>query len=141
MQPLISSSPQETESIAKRFAKKLSKGSVVSLVGELGSGKTTFVKGMAMGLGTKNPTLVTSPTFILIVEYEGVTPLYHFDLYRIHHEQELEGLGLDEYFEGEGVSVVEWGNRFPHWLPPSALTVMLEAVDETTRKIVLPFAL
>jgi tRNA threonylcarbamoyladenosine biosynthesis protein TsaE len=130
----ISNSPAETEKFGREFAKRLSAGSVLALKGELGSGKTQFVKGIAAGLGST--TSVTSPTFTIVHEYsDGRWPVYHFDFFRIEDRQSAERLGLDDYFFGDGVSVVEWADRFPDLIPESAQWIAFEMKSENQRAI------
>ena len=100
------SNQKELEKIAERLGKLVNKGDVICMVGDLGVGKTTFVKAFAVGLGVDD--YVTSPTFTLINEYEGRIPLYHFDVYRISDTNEMEDLGYEEYFYGDGVCAIEW---------------------------------
>ena len=102
-----SSSPEETASFARRLAAELPGGSVVALVGPLGSGKTVFVRGLARGMGLPS-RVVTSPTFTLINGYDGDRPLTHVDLYRLERSEEIADLGLEEYFDGPGIVAVEW---------------------------------
>ncbi len=99
-------STEETLALGKTFSSELAPGSIVCLFGKLGSGKTTFIRGVCEGLGAKD--LVTSPTFTLINEYKNSPPIYHFDFYRIQSESELYELGLDEYLYGNGISLIEW---------------------------------
>ncbi|MBE0447733.1 MAG: tRNA (adenosine(37)-N6)-threonylcarbamoyltransferase complex ATPase subunit type 1 TsaE [Actinobacteria bacterium] len=136
---VITHSPEETWELAKRLAPKLSKGDLIDLSGDLGAGKTVFAKGLAEGLGIDGP--VTSPTFTIIKEYEGRLPLYHFDVYRLTSPDELEELGADEYFYGEGVSVIEWGNRVEELLPDERLTIkILRLVDDSFRRVeIIPY--
>ena len=136
---IISHSPEETWELARKLAPILSKGDVISLSGDLGAGKTVFTKGLAEGLEVAEP--VTSPTFTIIKEYGGRLPLYHFDVYRLASPDELEELGAEEYFYGDGVSVVEWGDKVEELLPDVYLAVrMLRLVDETFRRIeILPY--
>lgn len=101
-------SPDETQALAARLARLLRPGDAVVLSGDLGAGKTTFVKGLALGLGM-DPAEVVSPTFTLINEYPGQIPLFHFDLYRLADGRELAELGFDEYLEREGICAIEWG--------------------------------
>ena len=109
-------------------------GEVLALTGDLGSGKTQFVKGLTDGLGAK--TAATSPTFTLIHEYSGGRlPIYHFDFFRIEDRQEAERLGLDEYFFGDGVSVIEWADRFPELIPENSRWISFETKSETQRAI------
>jgi tRNA threonylcarbamoyladenosine biosynthesis protein TsaE len=112
----------------------LSEGDVISLSGDLGAGKTVFTKGLAEGLSISEP--VTSPTFTIIKEYSGRLPLYHFDVYRLSDPNELDALGVDEYFYGDGVSVVEWGDKVEELMPDIHVDVrMLRLVDESFRRI------
>ena len=134
MATLISNSPDETEVFGCRFAEKIKPGDVLALTGELGSGKTQFVKGLVAGLGSTAE--VTSPTFTLIHEYtDGPIPIYHFDFFRLEDRQSAERLGLDDYFFGDGVSVIEWADRFPDLIPENARWVAFETKSETQRAI------
>jgi tRNA threonylcarbamoyladenosine biosynthesis protein TsaE len=130
---------EETEAAAAELARDLAPGDVVALVGDLGAGKTAFARGLARALGVRGP--VHSPTFTLIHEYRGKWPVYHIDLYRIAGEAEAETLGLEEYFEGDGVTVIEWADRAEALLPPRAIRVELSAgaaPDERRVRIVRP---
>jgi len=128
----ISNSETATEEFGQRFATNSKAGDVLALKGNLGSGKTHFVKGFAAGSGTD--AAVTSPTFTLIHEYfGGRLPIYHFDFFRIEDRQSLERLGLDDYFFGDGVSVVEWADRFPDLIPPQARWISFEMKSENQR--------
>lgn len=119
---------QETKGIAASLAKLLNAGDVVLLEGNLGAGKTTFTKGLAEGLGIKR--VIKSPTYTLIREYdEGRVPLYHMDVYRLEETGGTD-LGLEEYFEGEGVSVIEWATFIPEDIPEQHLEVQLKPVGE-----------
>ncbi|WP_147536247.1 tRNA (adenosine(37)-N6)-threonylcarbamoyltransferase complex ATPase subunit type 1 TsaE [Bacillus marasmi] len=129
----ISKEPQHTLEFAKRLAEKLQPGDVIALEGDLGAGKTTFTKGLAVGLGVSRT--VNSPTFTIIKEYQGRLPLYHMDVYRV--EDSFEDLGFDEYFEGNGVTVVEWAHLIKEQLPEELLTIYLYHEEEQSRKIVL----
>jgi tRNA threonylcarbamoyladenosine biosynthesis protein TsaE len=134
MATFISNSAAETESFGRQFAGTVKPGDVLALTGDLGSGKTQFVKGLAEVLGAK--TNATSPTFTLIHEYSGGRlSVYHFDFFRIEDKQSAERLGLDEYFFGDGVSVVEWADRFPELIPGSAHWISFETKSETQRAI------
>jgi tRNA threonylcarbamoyladenosine biosynthesis protein TsaE len=129
-------SPAETESAGRSFARDLPPGAVVALVGPLGAGKTQFVKGLAAEIGASVP--VTSPTFTLIHEYNGGrVPIYHFDFFRIEDRQAAERLGLDEYFFGDGISIVEWADKFPELIPPGARWISLEPKSESDRLITI----
>ena len=124
---------EETTQFAEKLAALLSPGDVIALEGDLGAGKTTFTKGLAKGLEIKKT--VNSPTFTIIKEYHGRLPLYHMDVYRV--ENGFEDLGFDEYFEGDGVTVVEWAHLIEEQLPTERLTVYLYHEDNDHRKIVL----
>jgi tRNA threonylcarbamoyladenosine biosynthesis protein TsaE len=130
-----SHSAAETEAFGRDLAKDMKGGSVIALKGGLGSGKTQFVKGIVAGLGGKAE--VTSPTFTLVHEYAGGrVPVYHFDFFRIDDRQSLERLGLDEYFFGDGVSVIEWADKFPELIPNEAQWISFETKSETERVII-----
>lgn len=131
----ITSSPEETFREASRFSISLSAGDVVALSGELGSGKTLFTQGIAAGLGVKD--IVNSPTFKLIGEYNSIPPLYHFDFFRLKSAFEAVDLGIEHYFHGEGISVVEWADLFPHLIPSYAIKVSIEREGEGKRKITI----
>ncbi len=126
---------EDTLALAAKFAKVLRRGDTVCLFGDLGSGKTAFVKGMAKGLKIA-PEHVHSPTFTLMNIYEGKIPLYHFDLYRIG-AADLGGLGYEEFFYGEGITAVEWSERLEDLLPRDHWHVTLEHAGEDKRKITI----
>lgn len=129
-----SSDPAETESYAAKLAERLAPGAVLALYGDLGAGKTCFIRGLAHGLGCSRT--VHSPTFTLINEYPGRLPLYHMDLYRIRDADEALDLGLDDYLFGNGVCAIEWAERIEPLLPPATLRVRLAAgVGENERSI------
>lgn len=130
---VLTHSAEETSAIAFKLGELVPTRSVITLEGDLGAGKTTFTKGLAKGLGvTKN---VNSPTFTIIKEYKGRLPLYHMDVYRI--EDEFEDLGFHEYFEGEGVTVVEWAHLIQDQLPKELLSIQIFYIGDDERKIVL----
>lgn len=132
----VSSSADETIRFAKNFARRLKPGAVIALIGPLGSGKTTFIKGVAAGLGLKNVDDVKSPTFVLMHIYPTRTPLYHFDLYRLENEKEIETLDLDEYLgNSKAVSCVEWAEKAPGFIPQEAFRVRLAIEGENQRRI------
>jgi tRNA threonylcarbamoyladenosine biosynthesis protein TsaE len=117
----------ELRALAAALGRVVGPGDVIGLIGELGAGKTTFVQGLAAGLGVGG---VTSPTFTLIHIHEGGRlVLYHADLYRLEHEAELEDVGLDDIYRQDGVCAVEWWDRFPAEQPDEHLEVHIEAVD------------
>ncbi len=134
MATLISNSPAETEAIGRQVAENIGIGSVLALKGDLGSGKTLFVKGVVAGLGSSAD--VTSPTFTILHEYRGGRlPVYHFDLFRVENPQALSRLGFDDYFFGDGISVIEWADRFPEFVPEQARWIFFEIKSETQRAI------
>jgi tRNA threonylcarbamoyladenosine biosynthesis protein TsaE len=120
---------------AGQLAGLLAPGDVVGLCGDLGAGKTFLAGAIAHGLGVPNEIPITSPTFTLIKEYSGRLPIYHMDLYRLGHPSELYDLGLWEYYEGEGVCLVEWCDRFDDLWPEQALIVTIDLGDGESRKI------
>jgi tRNA threonylcarbamoyladenosine biosynthesis protein TsaE len=132
---MISKSIAETIKLGAKLAKKLKKGSVVALIGDLGSGKTVFTKGIAEGLGVKNARYVNSPTFVIIKEYKGKMPLYHFDLYRLDHYSSFDAMNYEEYFYDNGITVIEWADKIYKLLPPKHWEVTLAVLGETDRKI------
>lgn len=134
MATFISNSASETAAIGRQFAKQLNAGSILALKGELGSGKTQFTKGLVAGLESSVP--VTSPTFTIIHEYPGGhLPVYHFDFFRLENRESVAQLGLDEYFFGDGISVIEWADRFPELIPNQARWILFEIKSESTRMI------
>jgi tRNA threonylcarbamoyladenosine biosynthesis protein TsaE len=132
---LSSKSPEQTLYWGKRLGELLERGDVVSLTGDLGAGKTTLTQGISDGLGVGEDCYVTSPTFTIINEYMGRVPVYHLDFYRIDLLSEVENLGLEEYFQGNGVALVEWAEKIKTFLPENYLMVFLEYVDDSVRKI------
>lgn len=118
---------------AMRLAKLLKPNDVLALEGDLGAGKTTFTKGLAQGLEVKKT--VNSPTFTIIKEYNGIMPLYHMDVYRL--EDSYEDLGFDEYFEGGGVTVVEWAHIIEEQLPEELLNIRIKHGENDTRTIIV----
>ena len=123
-----SASEQETEAIGRELAQRLAPGAVVAFTGDLGAGKTAFVRGMAQGLGISQR--VTSPTFTIVNEYEGRTPLFHFDMYRLGSSDELFDIGWDDYLARGGVCAVEWSERVSDALPEDTIFVDIARTDE-----------
>jgi len=128
-------SSAETIRIGKSIGSRLLPGDVVALVGELGAGKTQFIKGMAMGVGVGKPTYISSPSFTLINEYPGRIPFYHIDLFRLGWEKDAEELGLDDYFQGEGVTAIEWADKIPSLLPKEMLLIHIAYTGKNTRSL------
>jgi tRNA threonylcarbamoyladenosine biosynthesis protein TsaE len=130
---LITHSPEQTQELGKRLGKIALAGDVVLLVGKLGAGKTCLTQGIAWGLGIKE--YAASPSFVLVRELYGRLPLYHIDFYRLENPEEIAELGLDEYFYGKGVSVVEWAEKALELLPPENLLTEMEYVAENERRL------
>lgn len=130
---ISTTSEEETAAAGEQLASRLGAGDVVLLYGELGAGKTAFVRGLARGLGASESE-VSSPTFTLIQEYTGRVPLYHVDLYRLE-PKEVEELGLEELVSGDGIVAIEWAERW-HGRPDDAIEVRLEHAGEDERRIV-----
>lgn len=131
----ISHSDAQTQRFGARLGPFLQSGDVLALVGDLGSGKTRWVKGVCQGLGVIDP--VISPTFTLVNEYQGRLPIYHIDLYRISAAVETLTFGLEEYLYGSGICLIEWADRITALLPSDYLTVELYYLEETKRRLVL----
>ncbi len=130
---LQSKSEAETKDIGRKLGERLKRGDVVCLYGELGSGKTTMVKGIASAMGI-NERDITSASFTIIVEYDTNMPFYHIDLYRVAPE-ELSGLGLEEYFGTGGISVIEWAEKAEGEIPEKSIRVSLNYTGENSREI------
>ncbi len=134
MATIISHSPAETFSMGEKLASSLRAGDVLALDGDLGAGKTQFIKGIAAGLG--HTGAVTSPTFTLVHEYTGGRlPLYHFDFYRLDSDDDALRIGLDDYLAGGGIVAIEWAGKFPRLLPKGARRFQLRAGDGDVREI------
>jgi tRNA threonylcarbamoyladenosine biosynthesis protein TsaE len=130
-----SKSASQTTRLGKSIGTRLRSGDVVALVGELGAGKTQFIKGLASGAGVGKPTYVSSPCFTLINEYPGRVPFYHIDLFRLESEKEVVGLGLEDYFQGEGITAIEWADKIPSFLPTEMLSIHIMYTGKNTRSI------
>lgn len=140
--PVVTSrAPADTRALGIAVAALLAPQAVVALNGPLGSGKTCFVQGLAAGLGVPDAVIVNSPTYALLNIYSGRVPLYHFDWYRLDGAAALTSLDLEEYFEGEGITVVEWAEKFPAALPARTLPISFNLGRGQIRRILLPRAL
>lgn len=138
MEKYISNSEAETREIGREFAKRLKKGAIAALVGDLGCGKTAFVKGVVSHFGDDYD--VTSPTFTIVNEYDGSMPVYHFDVYRLENPSPEQCDWMDDYFFGDGVCLVEWADNIKSVLPRETIRVEFSKVDdegENVRKIVI----
>ncbi len=125
----------ETDRFGKKLGSFLKPGDTIALIGDLGTGKTTLTKSIALGMGIEDR--VTSATFTLINVYEGKIPMYHFDVYRLDNISEMDYMGFDEYFYGDGVSVVEWADKIVDFLPEEYLEIIFERISEDSRIITI----
>jgi tRNA threonylcarbamoyladenosine biosynthesis protein TsaE len=128
---------EATTRFGRRLSAQLFPGAVVALVGQLGAGKTHLTRAVAEGLEVQNPAAVNSPTFVLIHEYPARLPIYHFDAYRLTGPREFAELGVEEYFRGEGVCLVEWADKVAATLPAEHLRIEIEIVDADRRRFTL----
>jgi len=129
----ITNSERETEELGAKLARELPDGSVVAFYGELGSGKTAFVRGMARGMGID--ALVNSPTFTIVNEYVGARSLFHFDMYRLGGADELYDIGWEDYLARNGVCAVEWSENVEDAFEGDEVVVTFRKIDENTREI------
>ncbi|HQD49894.1 MAG TPA: tRNA (adenosine(37)-N6)-threonylcarbamoyltransferase complex ATPase subunit type 1 TsaE [Defluviitaleaceae bacterium] len=132
-------SEEETKELAYKIACQAKKGDTYCLIGDLGAGKTAFAKGLAKGLDIEEE-IISSPTFTLVNEYQGRLPLYHFDVYRITDIDEMEEIGYEEYFYGDGVCLIEWANLIEELIPREAMWIkIIKDLDkgENYRKIII----
>ncbi|RYL88485.1 tRNA (adenosine(37)-N6)-threonylcarbamoyltransferase complex ATPase subunit type 1 TsaE [Sporolactobacillus sp. THM19-2] len=133
MKQWIVHSREETMNFAEKMAEHLTANDVLTLSGELGTGKTVFTKGLARGLGIKE--MVSSPTFTVVKEYRsGRLPLFHMDVYRISDDEDI---GLEDYYDQGGVTVIEWAENIPSWLPGDYLSVAIARTGQTERSLML----
>lgn len=131
----ISSNEEDTNRFAKDIAKNIKNGVVISLVGEMGSGKTTFTQGLASGLNVKD--YVTSPTFSLVNIYNGDRELNHIDLYRIENDLEVETIDIDSYYYPKGITVVEWAERAKDYLPREYIEIFINKIGNEKREFII----
>jgi tRNA threonylcarbamoyladenosine biosynthesis protein TsaE len=134
---MLTNSVTETMLIGERLARTLKPGDMIALSGDLGSGKTTFTKGIGKGLGVKNSKRINSPTFVLIKEYNGKIPLYHLDLYRLDDLKEIENLAIEEYIYGSGVTVIEWAEKMKNLLPRKYISVRFKVKGDSKREVLV----
>jgi len=130
-------SEEETIAAGEEIARLLPPQAVVLLIGNLGAGKTMLAKGIVKGLGAACPDEVSSPTFTLIHEYGAGGRVYHIDLYRLDRARDVAALGLEELFDRQAVTLIEWGERFPELLPAERIEIHLEPCGETRRRITI----
>jgi tRNA threonylcarbamoyladenosine biosynthesis protein TsaE len=131
----ISKKPEETIYIGTKLGNLLLDGDLIAINGDLGAGKTCLIKGIALGL--KSMENISSPSFSIINEYTGRSPIFHFDLYRLNKQEEIEELGYEEYFFDEGVTLIEWAHKIKHYLPEKLLLIdiIMDYNNILTRKI------
>lgn len=134
---IITKSEEETLEWAGDLGRQAGRGDVFALYGDLGSGKTIIAKGIARGMGISDD--ITSPTFLLVEIYENTVPLYHFDLYRIENTGEFGQLNFEEYWEGDGVSVIEWAEKAEGLMPSDIIRIRIEYSGENERRIVIEY--
>ena len=132
----VADSVEKTNSLGKKLGSFMLAGDLIALSGELGAGKTTFVKALARGLGIPEDD-VSSPSYTLLNEYTGRIPMYHFDLYRLEGADDVDDLGFDEYMEGDGLAVVEWADVAPQILPSEYLEIKIMISGEESRDLEL----
>lgn len=135
MERKISLSEDETYKIAKEFAASISSGDIVCLKGDLGAGKTHFVRGFVEAMEIHRDE-VSSPTFTIINEYDGTIPVYHFDCYRLKHYSEALEIGAEEYFYDDGVCIIEWPERILELLPEGCIFISMEVTGKKERTII-----
>ena len=130
---IITKSPEETKNLGKKVGKLAKLGDLLAFYGELGAGKTCFIQGISRGLKVKD--YVTSPTFTIINEYQGKIPIFHFDLFRLNNAEEILELSYQEYFYGEGLTVIEWAEKIEQFLPKEHLKIDIKFKDRYQRTI------
>lgn len=116
-------SPDETQALGEKLGKTLKRGDVIALIGDLGTGKTCLTQGIARGVGIASNEIVSSPSYILINEYNGTIPIYHIDLYRLENSEDIAELGLSEYVESDGICIIEWAERMAEALPDTSIKI------------------
>jgi tRNA threonylcarbamoyladenosine biosynthesis protein TsaE len=132
---LTTASPEDTQQLGEKLGRLACPGDILLLSGELGSGKTCLTQGIAWGLGIEG--YATSPSFVVMNQYQGRLPLYHIDLYRLDNVAEVMDLGLDDYLYGDGVCVVEWADRAPQAFPAEHLLIKISSLSDTSRRFEL----
>lgn len=126
-------SPTETQTLGEQLGKTLKSGDVIALIGDLGTGKTCLTQGIARGIGIAPDEVVSSPSYILINEYNGTIPIYHIDLYRLETAAEIAELGLTEYMDSDGICIIEWAERMEYALPKNHMRIDIRWEDENVR--------
>lgn len=131
----LTSGAEQTQALGVVLGRCAQAGDFIACRGTLGAGKTTFIQGFALGLGVLPDAYVRSPTFMLVNEYEGRCPLYHFDFYRLQDANDVLDIGFDDYCLGNGVVIVEWADKFPQLLPAKRLDLSIEILTDDQRTI------
>lgn len=140
MLSLETTSPEETEFLGRQLGQLLDEGDIITLSGELGGGKTCFVRGIVSGAAPVALDMVASPTFAILNEYPGSPPIFHYDCYRLRGSDDAIELGLEDHLFGKGICLIEWPDRIEGLLPPDRLEIRFEYQGETTRRIsIQPF--
>lgn len=134
---IVTQSAEETIQMGKDLGELLGPGVVVALIGELGAGKTTLAKGIARGLGVADENQVTSPSFVLVNEYQGRFPVYHADLYRLQDAEEVENLGWEEFIFAEGIALLEWAEKFPGIMPEERIEIKVFWIAAGERRFLI----
>ncbi|NVN89374.1 MAG: tRNA (adenosine(37)-N6)-threonylcarbamoyltransferase complex ATPase subunit type 1 TsaE [Desulfuromonadales bacterium] len=132
---LLTCSPDETEVLGQQLGSLVSAGIFIALCGELGGGKTCFTRGVVAGAAPQSSHLVASPTFAIMNEYPGITPIYHFDFYRFASCHEIAELGFEDYFQGHGICIAEWAEKLDELLPRERLEITFEHAGDDRRRI------
>ena len=133
----ISHSEAQTQRLGARLGTLVQSGQLIALIGDLGVGKTRWAQGLGIGLDVPSDEVINSPTFTFINQYQGRLTYYHIDVYRLADVREAETLGLEDYFYGDGVCLIEWANRIEPILPPERLEVELGYLEETKRRVII----
>lgn len=128
-------SSEETQALGEKIGKTLKQGDVIALIGDLGTGKTCLTQGIARGAGIAPDEIVSSPSYILINEYNGKVPIYHIDLYRLENSKEIAELGLSEYVDGDGICIIEWAERMADALPNSCIKIHITFAEHGDDKV------
>ena len=134
---ITTGSPRETEELGAAIGMLLEPGAFVALRGTLGGGKTCLTRGVVAALAPQSAALVASPTYAIMNSYPGDTPVYHFDFYRLAGDDDIAELGFEEYFQGDGVCVVEWSERLEDLIPDDNLTLLFEYEGDERRRITI----
>ena len=133
MDDFLSHSVEQTEEFAEEFSKNLNGNEIIAMYGELGAGKTAFARGLARGLGVEDA--VSSPTFAIVNEYQGVYPIYHFDMYRIESWNDLDSIGFFDYIDN-GVIIIEWSENIEGALPDDIIKIIIKKTSDENERII-----